>query len=58
VGLNEALMNDKYIKSIDLSGNKIDEHSISLLIKRSLKENTTLTNLDFRINPGFTPKNQ
>ena len=57
-GLNNVLMNDKYIKSIDLSGNKIDEHSMSMLIKRSLKQNTTLTNLDCRVNAGCTPNNQ
>ena len=55
--LNEALIHDKYIKSIDLSGNKIDEHSVSLLVKRGLKENTSLTNLDVRLNSGFTLNN-
>ena len=56
--LQKALFSDKYIKAIDLSGNKISEYGLKLIIKLALLENTSVIAFDARLNPGCTEKIQ
>jgi hypothetical protein len=49
---------DKYLKAIDISGNKIDEYGLKVIIKLGLLENTSIIAFDARLNPGCTEKIQ
>jgi hypothetical protein len=54
--LQKALFSDKYIKAIDLSGNKITEYGLKVIIKLALLDNTSVISFDARLNPGCTEK--
>ena len=56
IQLQQTLSSDKYIKAIDLSGNKITEYGLKYLIKLALMENTSVICFDARLNPGCTEK--
>jgi hypothetical protein len=44
------------MKAIDLSGNKITEYGLKVIIKLGLLENTSVIAFDARLNPGCTEK--
>jgi hypothetical protein len=46
------------MKAIDLSGNKITEFGLKVIIKLALLENTSIIAFDARLNPGCTEKIQ
>ena len=54
--LQSALCLDKYLKVINVSGNKITDYGLKLIIKMALMENTSLIGFDARLNPGCTEK--
>jgi len=54
--LQKTLLSDKYIKAVDLAGNKIKESGLKTIIKMSLIENPSIILFDARLNPGFTQK--
>ena len=54
--LQRALCSDKYLKSIDVSGNKIGAVGIKSIIKLALMENGSIIAFDGRLNPGVTEK--
>ena len=54
--LQQALCYDKYIKAIDISGNKIGAYGIKTIIKQALMENSSIVAFDARLNPGVTEK--
>ena len=56
--LQKILFCDKYLKAIDISGNKIDEYGLKVIIKLGLLENTSIIAFDARLNPGCTEKIQ
>lgn len=56
--LQKILFSDKYLKAIDISGNKIDEYGLKVIIKLGLLENTSIIAFDARLNPGCTEKIQ
>lgn len=56
--LQKTLFSDKYIKAIDLSGNRIEEFGLKVIIKLGLLENTSVIAFDARLNPGCTEKIQ
>jgi hypothetical protein len=56
--ISHALFSDKYLKKIDISGNYLSAHGLSVIVKQGLMENTSLMCFDARINPGFTEKIQ
>jgi hypothetical protein len=39
IGLQKVLVNDKYIKAIDLAANRITYDGLNILIKKALAEN-------------------
>lgn len=41
---------------MDISGNKIEQQGLELILKMGLLENRSVVNLDVRLNPGTTPK--
>lgn len=56
IELAEVLKDEKFLKHIDLSGNKIKEHGLEVLVKRGLLINQSVIALDARCNPGLTTK--
>lgn len=54
--LQKALCYDKYIKSIDVAGNRIGSVGLKLIIKLSLMENNSIIAFDARLNPGCSEK--
>lgn len=54
--MQQALCYDKYLKSIDVSGNKIGAFGIKSIIKLALMENGSIVAFDARLNPGVTEK--
>lgn len=55
--LCNCLKFDSYIKSIDLSHNKIGKRELMALLDcNCVTQNASLVNLDFRYNPGTTPE--
>jgi len=56
LALQKTLYSDKYIRSIDLSGNRIRNYGLKVLLKLGLLENNSVICFDARLNPGFTPK--
>lgn len=56
--ISHALFSDKYLKKIDVSGNYLSAHALSIIVKLGLMENQSLMCFDARINPGFTEKIQ
>ena len=54
--LQNALNLDRYLKVINVSGNKISDWGLKLIIKMALMENTSLIGFDARLNPGCTEK--
>ena len=55
-GLQQALCYDKYIKSIDVAGNRIGAYGLKSLIKSALIENNSIVAFDARLNPGCSEK--
>ena len=53
-----ALTYDKYIKVIDLAGNKIGQRGLKTILKLALLENNSIIAFDVRLNPGCTEKVQ
>lgn len=56
ISLARVLETDKYIKQVDLAGNKIRERGIQHLISVGFLQNQTLLQIDCRLNPGLTDK--
>ena len=54
--LQHALTLDKYLKVVNVSGNKITDYGLKLITKMALMENTSLIGFDARLNPGCTEK--
>ena len=54
--LQQALSYDKYLKAIDISGNRISEYGIKSIIKLALVENSSILAFDARLNPGVSEK--
>ena len=54
--LQQALAYDKYMKSIDVAGNKITGLGLKSLIKLALLENSSMVAFDARLNPGCSEK--
>jgi hypothetical protein len=51
-----ALCYDKYIKLIDLAGNRITQNGLKLILKLAFLENNSIIAFDIRLNPGCTEK--
>ena len=56
--LSQVLIQDCYLKGIDLAGNQIGDYGVEQLVKVGLMRNQTLLKLDLRVNPGFSTKNR
>lgn len=56
LSLQKTLFSDKYLKVVDLAGNKIKEPGFKVLIKLALLENGSILSFDGRLNPGCTDK--
>jgi hypothetical protein len=54
--LARLLVNERYVKSIDISGNKISTHFLKVITKSGMLKNESLVNFDCRLNTGFTQK--
>jgi len=54
--LQHAISIDKYIKVINVSGNKISEFGMKLILKEGLMENNSIVGFDARLNPGTSEK--
>ena len=54
--LQKALLLDKYLKVVNIAGNKISEYGLKLVVKLALMENTSIIGFDARLNPGCTEK--
>ena len=54
--LQQALCYDKYVKSIDVAGNRIGTHGLKSIIKLALMENSSIVAFDARLNPGCSEK--
>ncbi|CDW87947.1 UNKNOWN [Stylonychia lemnae] len=54
--LQKCLRYDRFIKMVDLQGNRFQQQDIKQLIKFSLRENTSLVSIDVQNNPGCTEK--
>ena len=54
--LKNTLMYDKYLKVINVAGNKIGQHTLKLIVKLALMENNSIVAFDARLNPGCTEK--
>jgi len=54
--LQQALCYDKYIKSIDVSGNRIGSAGLKTIIKHALMDNNSILTFDSRLNPGCSEK--
>ena len=54
--LQQALCYDKYLKSIDVSGNRISAFGLKSIIKLALMENRSIIAFDARLNPGCSEK--
>ena len=54
--LTQALASDKFMKSIDISGNKVSKLGLRSLIKLALLENGSIVAFDARLNPGCSEK--
>lgn len=55
-GLVQTLGKDKYLKVLNISGNYIDQHDLSSIVKNALTVNRSLVGFDARLNPGCTEK--
>jgi len=56
LALQKILYSEKYIKNIDLSGNRIRTYGLTVLLKVGLLQNESIICFDTRLNPGLTPK--
>lgn len=56
IQLQKTLFSDKYLKAIDISGNRIEEYGMKVIIKLGLLDNTSIIAFDSRLNPGCTEK--
>jgi len=56
IELANVLKDEKFIKHIDLSGNRIREHGLEVLVKKGLLANQSVIAFDARCNPGLTTK--
>lgn len=54
--MQQALSYDKYLKSINVSGNRIGSHGLKTLIKLALVDNGSIVAFDARLNPGCSEK--
>jgi hypothetical protein len=54
--ITKTLFSDKYLKKLDLSANKLNQHALSMIVKKGMIDNPSLICLDARLNPGFTEK--
>lgn len=54
--LQRALSYDKYLKQLDVAGNKISANGLKQIIKLGLMENTSMIAFDARLNPGCSEK--
>lgn len=54
--LQQALCYDKYIKSLDVSGNRIGSLGMKMMLKLALLENSSIIAFDARLNPGTSEK--
>ena len=55
-GLQKILVYDKYLKVIDLAGNRINRLGLNILIKLALADNQSIVAFDARLNPGAESK--
>ena len=55
-GLQQALAYDKYLKAIDVAGNRIGAYGLKSIIKLALMENNSIVAFDARLNPGCSEK--
>jgi hypothetical protein len=51
-----CLKNDEFLKSVDISQNRIENGALKNLVRNSLRENNSLVNLDASSNPGCDEK--
>lgn len=58
IQLQKTLFSDKYLKAINISGNRIEEYGMKVIIKLGLLDNTSIIAFDSRLNPGCTEKIQ
>jgi len=54
--LQQALCYDKYLKSIDVAGNRISAFGLKSIIKLALMDNRSIIAFDARLNPGCSEK--
>ena len=54
--LQHAISIDKYLKVINISGNRISEFGMKSILKEGLMENSSIVGFDARLNPGTTVK--
>ena len=54
--LQQALTYDKYLKAVDISGNRIGSYGIKLIVKQALLDNSPIIAFDARLNPGVSEK--
>ena len=54
--MQSALCYDKYLKSINVSGNKIGASGLKSIMKLALIENPSIIAFDARLNPGCSEK--
>ena len=54
--LVKTLTYDKYLKVLDMSGNRLGMDGLSMIVKLALAENPSVVAFDARMNPGSTEK--
>ena len=54
--LQQALCYDKYLKVIDVAGNRIGSLGLKSILKLALMENNSIVAFDARLNPGCSEK--
>ena len=54
--LVKTLSRDRYIKVMDLAGNRFTTVGLNLVVKMALAENNSIVSFDARINPGASDK--
>ena len=58
LSLQKTLAQDKYLKMIDLAGNKLKEHALKVILKKGMLENPSVVCIDTRLNFGMNEKLQ
>lgn len=56
LSLQKTLAQDKYLKMIDLAGNKLKEHALKVILKKGMLENPSVVCIDTRLNYGMNEK--